>query len=675
MYEKLLSEGRINGCTIRNRVILSPMDDCLGQSSGEVTQRGIEYYANKAKGGCGLVIVGYVGFIGPEMGGVAMSGQTFLMNYDQRHAMSILAERVHEYGGKVFVQLNHPGRKTNRDFNQGHEPVSSSAMTPDLEKRGFVPCHELTVDEIQQIETACADAALHAFRAGVDGVEIHCAHYYLFNQFLSPSRNARTDEYGGSMENRCRIIVETIEKIRERVPDNYPITIRVHLLDGEGMDGDNSLEDMLEITQYLEKKGVDAFHFSIGTEQRTGTPEMKSGWRNEYYKKFKEVLSVPIYGPNEVKTPEEAEANLEAGAYDFVVMGRQLSADPEWVNKAMEGRSEDIRPCLSCNWCVNRVTADQAQIRCAVNPLLGREVDNLMPLKDGEGTVCVIGAGPAGVQAAMTLSKRGFKVKLYDELDKVGGTLNYANKPPHKDRIENLRHWFELQAEKDENIEVHLNTKVDEKMLDELEAMNPYAVILACGGTPIAPGRLPGIEKALVWKDVLSGSADIRNQNVAVIGGGMTGLETAQYLVERGNKVTIIEMLPLVGNGIYFYNVRNDLRHLKEKGTVIKVNTQMLEVKDDAVVVKPTKVKYTGTSLAGIKNIAGVADAESKDESTEPYEIPVDRTVVALGVRPQTELLAELKRRFKKVVNIGDCNKQGNIGNATYEGYLTAKNI
>jgi len=675
MYKKLFQEGRINGCIIRNRVVLAPMDDCLGQSSGEITQRGIEYYANKAKGGCGLVIVGYVGFMGPEMAGAAMSGQTFLMNYDQRHAMSLLAERVHEYGGKVFVQLNHPGRKTSRGFNQGHEPVSSSAMTPDLEKRNFAPCHELTVDEIHQVEDACAEAALHAFRAGVDGVEIHCAHYFLFNQFITPSRNARTDEYGGSMENRCRIVVETIEKIRERVPDNYPITVRVHLLDGEGMEGDNSLEDMLEITKYLESKGVDAFHFSIGTEQRTGSPEMKAGWRNEYYKRFKEVLKVPIYGPNEVKTPEEAEANLEAGAYDFVVMGRQQSADPEWANKAKEGRAEDIRPCLSCNWCVHRVTADQAQIRCAVNPLLGREIDNLQPLRKGDGLVYVIGAGPAGVQAAMTLSQRGFAVKIYDKLDKVGGTLNYANKPPHKDRIENLRRWFERQIEKDENIELHLNTAVDDALIEEFEKSNPYAVILACGGEPIKPGRIPGIEKAVVWKDVLSGKVKIENKNVAVIGGGMTGLETAQYLTERGNKITLVEMLPLIGNGIYFYNVRNDRRHLEGKGTVIKVNTQMLEVKDDAVVVKPTKIKYTGTSLAGIKAIAGVADADEGNGSDEPYEIPVDCVVVSLGIRPQLEMLEKLNQRFDRVIHIGDCNKQGNIGDATCEGYLAAKNL
>ena len=675
MYEKLFTEGRIGGCTIPNRIVMSPMDDCLGQSSGEITRRGIEYYASKAKGGTGLIIVGYVGFIGPEMGGVAMSGQTFLMNYDQRHAMSLLAERVHEYGGKVFVQLNHPGRKTSPEFNQGHTPVSSSAMTPDLEKRNFAPCHELTVDEIHKLEDACANAVLHAYRACIDGVELHCAHYFLFHQFISPSRNARTDQYGGSMENRCRIVVETIEKIREKVPDNYPITARIHLFDGEGMEGDLSIDDMIEIAKYLESKGIDGFNTSIGTEQRTGTPEMKAGWRNEYYKRFKEALNVPVYGPNEVKTPEEAEAILEDDVYDFVVMGRQQSADPEWANKAKAGRSEDIRPCLSCNWCVHRVTADQAQIRCAVNPLLGREVDNMYPLPKGEGLVIIIGAGPAGMQAAMTASSRGFKVKIYDQRPEMGGALNFANKPPHKHRIEYLRQWFIRQIEKDPGIEVYLNTTVDEKMLDEFKAMDPYAVILACGGTPIVPRRIPGIEKAYVWNEVLSGKAKIENKNVAVIGGGMTGLETAQYLAERGNKITLIEMLPVIGNNIYFYNVRNDRRFLESHGAEIKMNTQMLEVRDGSVLVQPVHVKYTGTSLAGIKAIAGVADAEEKDQAQGPYEIPVDCTVISLGIRPHLEMMDELNKRFDKVLHIGECNKLGNIGDATTEGYLAAKNL
>ena len=398
MYEKLFSKGKINGCVLRNRVILSPMDDTLGTATGEISQRAIEYYAAKAKGGTGLIIVGYIAVVGPELGGIAMSGETHLITLNDRHAMSILAERVHEYGGKVFCQLNHPGRKTAPEYNEGHMPVSATAMPGKMVGK-TAPCHALTVDEIHLIEDGFARGAEHAFKAGCDGIEIHCGHHYLMNQFLNPVRNERTDEYGGSMENRCRIVVETVEKIRELVPATFPVTVRLPLFDGEGYEGENTLDDYIEIAKHLEAHGVDAFNTTIGSADRTGSPEMKAGWRNEYYKKFKAALHVPIYGPNEVKTPDEAEQFLEEGVYDFQILGRAHSADPEWCNKARSGHAEDIRPCISCNYCLYRVTAEDAQIRCAVNPLLGREVDNLQPMKPGEGTVIVIGAGPPASRA------------------------------------------------------------------------------------------------------------------------------------------------------------------------------------------------------------------------------------------------------------------------------------
>ena len=675
MYDKLFSKGKINGCELRNRVIMSPMDDCLGQASGEITERAIEYYASKAKGGTGLVEVGFVGVIGPEYGGVSMSGQCFLRDLDDRHAMSILAERVHSYGSKLFVQLNHPGRKSSPKFNKGHVPMSASAMTPQLAARGFAPCREMTKDDIALIEDAFANAAEHAYCAGCDGVELHCGHWFMFHQFLSPTRNCRTDEYGGSMENRCRIIVETLEKIRRKVPASFPITARIHLYDAEGMEGEPTLEDMIEIAQYLESKGIDGFNFSVGVEERTGAPDMPFGWRNEYLKELKKVLHVPIYGPNEVKTPEEAEKLLEEGVCDFVVMGRQHSADPEWCNKAKSGHAEDIRPCISCNWCVHRVTADQAQIRCAVNPLLGREVDNLAPLEKGEGTVIVIGAGPAGIQSALTLSQRGFKVELYDKRAELCGSLNLANKAPNKFRMDNLIRWYTHTVEKDPTITLHLNTEVTAEMLDEFKAITPYAVILASGGKPIVPRSIPGVEKGYACFDVLNGVVKFTGKTVAVVGGGMTGLETAERLAEDGNKVIIVEMMPIVGNGIYFYNVRRTRRQLEAKGAEIKTNTALVEVKDGSIVVKPVQENYIGSGLEGIKNIAGVADAVEVDEHTGPYEIPVDATVLSLGIRPELGMLEELEKRFERVVHVGDCTNPGRIGDATGAAYLAVKNL
>lgn len=371
------------------------------------------------------------------------------------------------------------------------------------------------VDEIHLIEDGFARGAEHTFKAGCDGIEIHCGHHYLMNQFLNPVRNERTDEYGGSMENRCRIVVETVEKIRELVPATFPVTVRLPLFDGEGYEGENTLDDYIEIAKHLEAHGVDAFNTTIGSADRTGSPEMKAGWRNEYYKKFKAALHVPIYGPNEVKTPDEAEQFLEEGVYDFQILGRAHSADPEWCNKARSGHAEDIRPCISCNYCLYRVTAEDAQIRCAVNPLLGREVDNLQPMKPGAGTVIVIGAGSAGIQSAMTLT---------------------------------------------------------------------------------------------------------------------------------------------------------------ERGATIKTNTALREIKDGAIVVEPWHGKFVSASLKGMRNINGYV-AAGEAEQTGPYEIPVDCTVLSLGIRPDSSLLEELESRFENVVAIGDCVNPGRIGDATGAAFLAVKNL
>ena len=648
MYEKVFSRGRIGGCITRNRVILSPMDNCLGQASGEVSQRGIEYYAAKAKGGSGLVIVGYVGVIGPELGGVAMSGQTFLKSLDDRHAMSILCDRVHEYGGRVFIQLNHPGRKTTRAFNKGYEPVSASAMTPQLEKARFAPCHELTVDEIHTLEGAFATAAEHAYYAGADGVEIHCAHAYLFHQFLNPTRNARTDEYGGSMENRCRIVVETIEKIRKLTPASFPVTLRVHLFDGENMEGELSIEDMLEITQYLEGKGVDAFHFSVGVEERTGAPDMRFGWRNEYFKRFKDVLHVPIYGPNETKTPEEAESMLDAGVCDFVVMGRQHSADPEWCNKASSGHAEDIRPCISCNWCLQRVTADQTQIRCAVNPRLGRE--SLFPGGPApvKKRVVIVGGGPAGLEAARTAADRGHQVTLLEKSGRLGGTLRMAAAADFKADMKRYLDWSIRTVEQDPRIILRLNTEATPELLRELK---PDAILLAAGAKPILP-RISTCPEKAVWVGELEEQPEKAGKRVVIAGAGFTGLEMALNLARKGRDVTVIDLLPeerIGADGIAISMIWLKAA-LQEAGVRFLCRVRLEDATPQGAVVS------------------------HEDGSKET--LPCDTVVLSLGVRPDRSLEDAAKDLAPTVLSIGDCGGSGGtLFKAVSGGYDAAMSL
>lgn len=647
MYEKIFSRGRINGCELKNRVILPAMDDSLGGTGGDISPRAIEYYAARARGGCGLIITAYAAVCGPELSGIAMPGQAHLRTYDNGLAMHNLADRIHEYGAKVFVQLHHPGRKTQAEYNNGNQPVSCSALTPAMPE-GTPPARELSVDEIKKIEESFAQAAEFAYWAGIDGVEVHCAHHYLLSQFINPAKNARTDEYGGSLENRCRIVVETMRAIRQRVPARFPVTIRINGYDGEGLEGEGDLTYMGRVAKYLSENGADAIHISLGGKENVGSPEVVSGWRNFIYEHYRKCVKVPIYGPNEIKTPEEAEKILDAGFVDFVVLGRQHTADPDWANKAKAGQAQDIRPCISCNYCLHLVTAEHSPIRCSVNPLAGREIDNPY-LKPGEGTIVIIGAGPAGIEGALTAAQRGFKVKLLDKNPEIGGALQLANKAPLKFRIDNLIQYYRRQIDRNKNIELRLNYEVTPENLAEIESMNPYAVVLATGGKPIIP-RVEGVERAVTANDVLCGKVKLSGKKVVVIGGGMTGLETAELLAESDNEIVLLEMLPAVGRGICINNVLKTTKILGEKGVGIKTSHRLEAIKEKTVVVRDLVQNSTA-------------------------ELECDAVVLAIGVIPENSLLDKLEARFAKVVNVGDSSEAGKIATAVHDGYYYLKHV
>ena len=642
MYNKIFSRGKINDVELKNRVIMGPMDESLGDNSGNVSPRCMEYFLARAKGGTAALVTSYVAVCPPELGGIAMPGQLRLLNIGNQLSMAHFAERVHAYGAKLFVQLHHPGRKTTAEYNDGYQPVSCSAVTPSMPK-DTVPCRELTVDEIKEIERYFVKGARFAMWAGADGIQIHCAHGYLLNQFLNPAKNARTDEYGGSMENRCRIVVEIVKGIREVVGPKFPITVRLNAFEGEGLPGEADADEMRRIGKYLSQNGIDGIHLTMTSIDRVGTPDMKAGWRNQIYAYFKEAVdTIPVYGPNEVKTPEEGEKVLESGCQDFLVLARQQIADPEWVNKAREGRSEDIRPCISCNTCMQQITIDHQPLRCSVNPLAGREIDNPF-LPKGEGLVIIIGAGPGGMQAALTASERGFKVILIEKEKELGGALQLANKAPDKFRIDNLICYFKGQIEKDPNIEVWLNYEVTEEKLDELAALKPYAVVSAVGGRQVVP-NIPGVSLAVMANDVLSGKREIRNKKAVVVGGGMTGLETAEYLAARGNSVKVLEMLPAPGRGIFNFNVTKTVNALEKQRTEIYTCTRADSISKEAVTVTDTR-------------------------SGRSEEIPCDVVVLAIGVYTDHSMRDMLEKRFFNVTEIGDANKAGKIMTAVRDGY------
>lgn len=651
-YEKMFSKVKIGGLTLKNRIVMSPMHDGLGGTGGDVSRRAVEYYAARAKGGVGLIINGFTVVCPDELSGTACAGQSKLLSLENRNSFQFLAERIHEYDTKLFIQLHHPGRSvySPEKLNGGRQPVSCTSMPASMKNDPTAePARELTVEEIHQIENCFADAAVAAYMAGCDGVEVHCAHGYLFSQFITPSKNDRRDDYGGNLENNCRIVTETLDLIRKRVPGNFPVSCRINGVEGDfrpnGAEFD--MEYMRGVAQLLEAHGADIINVSMGGLDCITSPEVKAGSRDAIIKNIKDVVSVPVIAVNVIKTPQEAEKMLDEGIADLVSLGRQLIADPEWANKAREGREEDIVPCLSCNTCINQ-SGMHLPIRCSVNPLAGREVED-NALTPGEGKVIVIGAGPAGIEAALTCAKKGYEVLLADKAGQIGGSLQLANKAPGKFRMDNLIQYYENQLKKTENITLKLNYEITKESLEELDAMNPKAVILAVGGTPIIPA-FPGAEKAVTANDVLSGKVNIENKRVVVIGGGMTGIETAELLATKQNQIVMCEMLPMFGMGCFIYSTIKAQLGLARSGVSMKKSTLVTGIKDGRVLFKDLRTEMEGT-------------------------LPADEVVLALGVKSDTTLLDELEARFDRVIQIGDSLKPGKISGAVSDGYHKTKRI
>lgn len=652
-YEKLFTPIQINGVELKNRIVMSPMHDGLGLTGGDVNDQVIEYFAARAKGGVGLIINGFTVVCPDELCGTAGAGQSHLTTLDNRNSFQLLAERVHEYDCKIFVQLHHPGRSVYAPqfLNGGRQPVSSTAMPASLKGDSHAaPARELTVAEIKQIVKCYAIAAQGAYTAGCDGVEVHCAHGYLFSQFINPFKNERKDEYGGSLENCCRIATETLDAIRKVVPKSFPVSVRVNGAEGDfrpnGKEWD--MNYMRGVVKLLVEHGADMVNVSMGGIDCMPNPDMRARYRDDIIKNIKEVVNVPVAAVNCLKTPEEAEGMLEDGVADMAILGRQLICDPEWANKARTGHEDDIRPCLSCNNCIHHSSLMQP-IRCAINPLAGREAED-NTLVPGSGNAVVIGAGPAGIEAALTLAAKGYDVTMYEKSGVIGGSINLADKAPGKFRMDILLDYWKRQLEKNERITVKLNTEITDSKLAEIKReLDPKVVCLNVGGKPVIPA-MPGLENAVTAHDVLSGKVTVEGKRVVIIGGGMTALETAEFMAERGNTIVLCEMMPQFAADTFIYRVVKTQLGLARQGVCMKPHTMVLGANSEGVMYR---------------------DLATGLESVLPAEV----IVLSLGVRPDRTLRAKLEEVFDNVIVLGDSNKTGTLQNATGATFHRLKRI
>ncbi|MBE6125733.1 MAG: NADH:flavin oxidoreductase [Erysipelotrichaceae bacterium] len=638
-YQKLFEQGRIGNLELKNRIVMPAMGCSFAESSGEAGPRMIKYYADRARGGAGLIIT-EITRVDDETG-VGTPNQLSVTNTHVIPQLQRLVEAVHAYNTKLFVQLHHPGNQTPSRLIGGKQPVSASDVT--CKVIGEQP-RALSTEEVETMVRKFVTGAVIAQKAGADGVEIHAAHGYLVSQFLSPYTNKREDKYGGSFEGRLRFITEIIYGIKAYCGPKFPISVRMN--GDDFLPGGLVLEDAVKIAKYLETLGVSCINVSCGMYDSGSTiiepSYFAEGWKKHLGAAVKAAVGIPVIAVDNIKHPSVAEALLEEGCSDFVGIARGFLADADWGLKAYLGQDKMIRKCLGCMECF-RILNDGNPLGCTLNPVLGREFEygEEKLVKNGNGRkVAVIGGGPAGMQAAAVLAKRGFKPVLFEAKDKLGGTVNLAAIPPYKGM---LNEFVETQAAELEalGVEVRLNTAATMELIREAGV---EAVFVAAGGTAVRP-NIEGIEKAVTAEDVLAGKEAVNGENIVVVGGGVTGLETAEWLCTMGKKAVVVEMLDKVGGNLYPSVVMHLAQEIMKRGGTILKGKALCGVYDGKVAVKDTK-------------------------SGEVSEIPADQVILAMGVRPCRPLIDELKEEFgNKVILVGDSDRTGQIYDAMHSAY------
>lgn len=687
-YDMLFSPMKIGNVEIKNRIVMAPMCMGFGQYNGCATETMMDYYEERAKGGVGLIFTEITRI--NDITGASSFGQLGMSHDYQIPALREMADRIHKHNCKIMVELHHPGRQ-NLGLMIGTVPICNiasklmgnlytkiltQAIIPQgkkLQDKHIVPrtvapskCErskmsdsvnrELSVNEIKRIICQFIEGAVRVKKAGCDGVELHAAHGYLIQQFLSPNTNKRTDQYGGSLENRMRFLLEIIDGIRLNCGKDFPIVVRLTVDEMYSEIGQNgkgyNLEEGIKMAKILSDKGIDAIDvssaaydtFNYWLEPTTFTP----GWRKYLASEVKKVVDIPVIAANLIRSPKQAEMQLEEGTQDFISLGRPLIADPHWPNKVKSGNENLIKRCVCCLYCFESMMKGAYKYthgNCSVNPFVGRE--NVSLKQNGNGRkVLIIGAGCAGLTAAELLSKRGFDVTVLEKESKQGGQLNLASKPPHKEKI----NWVcedLLSNAINSGAKVLFDIKADKNII---ASYSPEIVITATGGNAIHPKSFNG-DNVVTVTQVLNGSIDISNKKVAVIGSGMTGLETSELLVSKGNKVTVVEMADKIAPGAWFQQLDDALPVLEKAGTEFLTSHKLLSVSS------------SGIELENLKENKAVA-------------IKVDLVVLSLGVRSDDSLYNDIKNSDSyKVYNIGDSKKIGRIANATESAYQLVMNI
>lgn len=654
-----LSIGKVS---IKNRFAMAPMGPLgLGDEQGGFNQRGIDYYTARARGGTGLIITGvtFVDNTIEEHGMPNCPNSTYNPVQFVRTSRE-MTERVHAYNARIFLQMSGGFGRVTIPTNLGEFPPV--APSPIQHRWLDKTCRALTVDEIHELVRDFGEGAYNAKRAGFDGVQIHAVHEgYLIDQFAISLFNQRTDEYGGSLENRLRFAREIVEEIKRRCGQDFPVMLRYSpksfikalregALPGEEFEEKGrDLPEGVEAAKLLVSYGYDALDVDVGSYDAWwwSHPPMyqKKGLYMPYAKLVKENVNVPVLCAGRMDDPDMAEGAVMDGVCDIISLGRPLLADPDYVNKLRRGERKCIRPCISCQeGCMGRIQ-EYSMINCAVNPQAARErVTAYNPVLKAK-RVLVIGGGVAGCEAARVLAERGHKPEIMERSDHLGGNLLAAGAPSFKEDDIALVRWYENEMQR-LNVPVHFNAPVDpaSKLYDEYDA-----VIVATGATP---KKFPLGENAPVYTatDALLGKTPI-GERVTVVGGGLVGCETALWLAQEGKHVTIVEALDRL------MAVNKPLCH---------ANSEMLErllpFRGVETLVSSSVQKYENGKLL-VKTPQG------------EQQLDCDTVILSVGFREDRGVFDAWENSAKEIYLLGDAKKVANIMYAVWDAFEVANHI
>lgn len=637
-FAELFTPYAIGKLGLSNRIVLAPVATNLGNDAGYATEALIHYYTARAHGGAGLIVVESC-TVAPE--GKATLRQLSIADDEAVAGYQKLTEAVHRFDTKIVLQLQHAGRSS----VSGETPVAPSPIPCPLVGR---PPRELSRSDLTRVEDRFGAAARRAREAGFDGVEVHLAHGYLLNQFLSPLANQRTDEYGGTFENRLRFPLQVIRRVRREVGDDFTVTCRISA--SEFLDGGLEIEDMQEVVKRVIPAGIEAVSVSGGTygsvEWVIQPCSIPRGCFTALAREIKQAVPVPVIVAGRLN-PEKALEAVQKGWTDLVAFGRGLVADPELPNKLKKGRRDDVIPCISCNQgCIGRVFSGD-HISCLLNPMTGREGQISSDRAPRSKKVIVVGGGPGGLKAASVAARRGHMVTLFEAASTLGGQFRLASVPPHKEVFQEGLDYL-IREVQQSGARIVTGCRIEESNLGSLDA---EAIILALGAEPLIPA-IPGIEgeQVVSAEKILSGLVR-PGKKVAVIGGGLVGCEVASFILrDAASEITLFEMLPDIAQDMMVINRIALLKHFAQKPNLrILTAATVLAIQGDRIIYR--------------------------NDGKELSEDGFDTVIVAVGYRSRNECKSAAGERFSHVDIIGDCKSPRKALEAIEEGFFAGHRL